>query len=101
MSANVIVTSMKPSDEPKDEQVYSLVSIYSDTFRFLLAGLRFYRDLLRRDREAISLDSELKELLGTELAESSVLERELKRVDRAIAWWEKIETEQGKEEFSY
>ena len=77
--------SMPPSDEAHDDHVYSMVSIYADTFRFLLAALRFYKKLLERDRDTLNADSELKELLSAEPSDTSILERELRRVDRAIA----------------
>jgi hypothetical protein len=92
---------MQLPDERDDRHIYTLVSIHADTFRFLRISLRYYTSLLARDVKAIDTDSDLKELLAIEPGETSLLESELKRIERVTTWWSDIEIQQGKDEFSY
>ena len=84
----------KPA-EPSDNHVYKLIFVYKDTFDFLLNGLGFYRDLLRREIDAVNLDDDLRLLLSDGSAESSVLRKELQKVERAVEWLETLKSKAG------
>jgi len=89
------------NNEPDDNKVYNLVSLYAETVRFLTKSLQFYHALLNKDLDALVSDKDLKDLLESEPTRASVLRKEITRVKRAIEWFERIQDEQGRESFDY
>ncbi len=89
------------SEERSDNHIYHSIFVYRDTFEFLLKSLCFYRDHLRREVEAVNLDDDLKLLLSDGSQEASILQKELRKADRAVAWFEDLKAKGGEDECDY
>jgi len=95
------MSSEAKQSEPSDNHVYNLIFIYKDTFDLLLRSLCFYRDLLQKQNDVVNLDADLKLLLADGPEGSSVLRKELRKVQQAISWWEDVRSKAGVDAFDY
>jgi hypothetical protein len=89
------------SCEVGDNHVYQSIIVFRDTFQLLLKSLRFYRDILHREIEAVKLDDDLRTLLSDNSEETSVVQKELRKVDRSLEWFEKLRAESDELDFEY
>ncbi|MEN3371282.1 MAG: hypothetical protein V7609_3425 [Verrucomicrobiota bacterium] len=87
--------------ESNDNHVYNSIFVYKETFDLLLKSLHFYRDLLRRAIDAVNVDDDLKALLDPDALQSSPAQKELKKVENAIKWWEQLREREGADAFDY
>jgi hypothetical protein len=96
---------MATQQEPSDNERYIGVSIYRDTFQFLVRSLRFYKSRLEEEAKVIIEDPDLKALMELrsfrEPAGPTPIEKEINLLNRMIAWYEDIERQQGAEEWDY
>lgn len=80
------MTDQNSPSEPRDSYHYPGILFYRDGLELLRNSMKFYRDLLQRDIEAIKNDSLLSSLLPDSEDNTDPLVREQFSVDRAIEW---------------
>ena len=87
--------------EPDDGYMYSYVMFYADTFRFHLASVKFYEQLLTDDLNALKSDTYIRQVLDDEVLKNLPLHKEIRRVTRIREWMEEKIAKTGSKAWDY